>query len=54
MSWVVLRENYIWHVNCFIGGKVKGKDNRTTFKGQRCGKWGDSFLILARFETHRA
>jgi len=49
-----LWEWYIWHVNCFKGVMVKGKDNRSTFKGQRWGKWGDSFVILARFETHRA
>ena len=33
---------------------VKGKDNRTAFESLKWGKWGDSFVLLARFETHRA
>jgi len=33
---------------------VKGKDNRSSFKGLKWGGWGDSLVILAPFETHRA
>jgi len=33
---------------------VKGKDHRTAFEGLGWGKWGDSFVLLAKFETHRA
>ena len=38
----------------FKGGMVKGKANKATFKDLRWGKWGDSFVLLARFETHLA
>jgi len=33
---------------------AKGKGNRTAFESLRWGKWGDSFVLLARFETRRA
>ena len=33
---------------------VKGEDNRSSFKGLKWGRWGDSLVILAPFETHRA
>jgi len=49
-----LWEWYIWHVNCSYRGMVKGKDNGSSFKGLKWGGWGDSLVILAPFETHRA